>query len=63
MEKLERSDSKLNLKRQLKNAVTHKLRLRIWGHSLGEYLHILAKEGLTLQHKMYSITSEDNDIE
>ena len=31
MEKLERNDSKINLKIQLKSAVTKKLRLRIWG--------------------------------
>ena len=40
MEKLERNDSKLNLKIQLKSPETHKLRLRIWGYSLGEYLYI-----------------------
>ena len=40
MEKPERNDSKLNLKIQLKSPVTHKLRLRIWGYSLGEYLYI-----------------------
>ena len=63
MEKLERNDSKLNVKIKLKNAATHKLRLRIWGYSLGEYLYILTKDRLTLQHKTYSITSEDNDFE
>ena len=64
MEKLERIDSKLNLKIQMKVAVTKKLRLRIWGYSLGEYLYILAKDRLTLKrkHKTYSITSEDNDF-
>ena len=36
---------------------------RIWGYSMGEYLYILAKDGLTLQHKTYSITLEDNDFE
>ena len=55
MEKLERNDSKLNLKMQLKSPETHKLRLRIWGYSLGEYLYISAKDGITLQHKTYSI--------
>ena len=63
MEKLERNDSKLNLNIQLKNSATKKLKLRIWGYSMGEYLYILAKVGLTLQHKTYSITSEDNDFE
>ena len=63
MEKLERNDSKLNLKIQLKNSAIKKLRLRIWGYSMGEYLYILAKDGLMLQHKTYSITSEDDDFE
>ena len=63
MEKLEQNDSKLNLKIQLKTSATKKLRLRIWGYSMGEYLYILGKDGLTLQHKTYSITSEDNDFE
>ena len=49
MEKLERNDSKLNLKIQLKNLVTKKLRVRIWGNSMGEYIYILAKDGLMLQ--------------
>ena len=63
VEKLERNNSKLNLKKQLKSPATHKLRLRIWGYSLEEYLYILAKDEQTLQHKTYSITSEDNDFE
>ena len=63
MEKLERNDSKLKLKIELKNPATKKYMLRILGYSLGEYLYILAKDGLTLQHKTYSITSEDNDFE
>ena len=63
MEKLEKNDSKRNLKIQLKNSATKKLRLRIWGYLMGEYLYILGKDGLTLQHKTYSIMSEDNDFE
>ena len=50
MEKLERKDSKINLKIQLKNPATKKYRLRSWGYSVREYLYILAKDGLTLQH-------------
>ena len=63
MEKLETNDSKLNIKIQLKSAATKELRLRIWGYSLGEYLYILAKDGLRLQHKTNSITYEDNDFQ
>ena len=63
MEKLERNISKLTLKIKLKNVVAKKHRLRIRGHTIGEYLYILAKDGLTLQHKTYSIPSTDNDFE
>ena len=47
-EKLERNDSKINLHILLKAAATKKLRLRVWAHSIGEYLHILSRSGLTL---------------
>ena len=52
-EKPERNDSKINPHRQLKEAATKKLRLRVWDHSLGEYLYILTKNGLTLKHRTY----------
>ena len=63
MEKLERKDSKLNIKIQLKNAASKNIWLRIWGYSMGEYLYILAKDNLMFQHKTYSMTSEDNSFE
>ena len=50
-EKLERNDSKINMHILLKEAVTKKLRLRVWTCSLGEYLYILSKNGLTLRHR------------
>ena len=62
MEKLERNDSKLNLTTQLRDAVTKKLRLRIWAYSLGEYLYVLSRQGLMLRHKTYSIIQEDDDF-
>ena len=49
-EKPEQNDSKINQHIMLKNAATEKLRLRVWAHSLGEYLYILTKNGLTLRH-------------
>ena len=61
-EKLERNDSKINLGIVLKNAATKKLRLRIWAHSLGEYLYILTRSALTLRHKTYSISPQDEDF-
>ena len=41
--KLERNDSKINFDILLKSAATKKLRLRVWAHSIGEYLYILAR--------------------
>ena len=57
-EKLERNDSKINLAVLLTKAATKRLRLRIWAYSLGEYLHVLSRQGLTLRHKTYSILQE-----
>ena len=61
-EKLEKNDSKINLENVLKNAPTKKLRLRIWVHSIGEYLYILTRSKLTLLHKTYSISQQDEDF-
>ena len=61
-EKIERNDSKMNLAILLKTAATKKLRLRIWAYSFGEYLYLLSRQGLTLRHKTYSISQEDNGV-
>ena len=61
-EKLERNNSKINLHITLKNAATKKLRLRVWAHSLGEYLYILTKDWLTLRHRTYAINQSDEDL-
>ena len=58
-EKLDQNDSKINLHITLKNAATKKIRLRVWAHSLGEYLYILTKKGLTLRHRTYAINQTD----
>ena len=60
--KLKRNDSKINLFIQLKDSGVHKLRLRVWTYSLGQYLYVLSRQGLTLKHKTYSITQEDDDF-
>ena len=60
--KLERNDSKISLHLRLKNAATKKLRLRVWAHSLGEYLCILTKNCLTLRHRTYAINQVDEDF-
>lgn len=46
----------------LKGAATKKLRLKIWGYSLSEYLYVLARDGLTLRHEAYSITQQDGNF-
>ena len=61
-EKLERNDSKINLHILLKSAATKKLRLRVWAHSIGEYLYILARSGLTLWHGKNAINQEEKDF-
>ena len=61
-EKLGRNDSKTNLAIQLKKAATHKLRLRTWTYSLGEYLYVLSRQGLILRHETYTIVHEDDDF-
>ena len=61
-EKLERNDSKISLHILLKEAATKKLRLRVWANSLGQYLYILSKNGLTLGYRTYTINQTDNDL-
>ena len=61
-EKLERNDSKINLGIFGKNPATKKVRLRIWARSVGEYLYMFTKSGLTLRHKTYSISQQDEDF-
>ena len=59
-EKLDRNYSKINLHIMLKKAATKKFGLRIWAYSLGEYLYILTKNGLTLKHRTYTINQSDD---
>ena len=61
-EKLKKNDSKINLHLLLKAAASKKLRVRIWVHSVGEYLYILSRSGLTLRHQIYTINQEEKDF-
>ena len=47
IEKPSWNDSKLTVTIELENAVAHKLRLRVWGYTNGDYLYMLAEGGLT----------------
>ena len=60
--KLERNNSKINLKIVLKQAARYKLRVRIWVYSLSEYLYILSKRGLPLKHRTYAVNQSDEDF-
>ena len=62
IEKLERNDSKINLHIILKQPAAKKLRLQIWAYSLGEYLYILSKNGLTVRHRTSTINQTDDDL-
>ena len=61
-EKLERSDSKINLMITLKQTAQFNMRVRIWVYSLSEYLYVLSKSGLTLKHRTYVINQSDGDF-
>ena len=51
MEKLERNDLKITSYISLKSEATKKLRLRVWGYSLGKVLYVLAREHIALHKK------------
>ena len=54
-EKVNRDDSDLVVTVDLKNAATKKMRLYVTGDYQGEYLYMLSKDGLVMNHKEYSI--------
>ena len=61
-EKLERNDSKINLKITLKEVAKYNLRVRVWAYLLSEYLYVLSKSGLTLKHRTYAINQSYDDF-
>ena len=61
-EKLEKNDPKINLYIQFKAPATKKLSFKLWACSLGEYLYILTKNGLTLKHRTYAINQSEEDL-
>ena len=61
-EKLNRNNSKINLSIFLKEVATKKLRLRVWTYSVGEYLYILSRNGLTLSHRTCTINQDDENF-
>ena len=63
VKKPSRNDSKLTLIIELKSALAKKIRLRIWGYTNAEYLHMLVDGGLTLKYKIYTIRSQNYVLE
>ena len=58
-----RKYSKLTVTIELKNALTQKVRLGVWGYTNGEYPYMLDDEGLTLKYKIYTIKLLDDALE
>ena len=55
-----RDDSDLVVTIDLKAAATKKTRLYVTGYYQGEYMYMLTKEGLVMNHKEYSIAKIKN---
>ena len=54
LERVNRDDSDQVTTVNLKNAATKKMRLYVTGYYQGEYLYMLSKDGLVMNHKEYS---------
>ena len=46
----------------LKLLLQKKLRVRVWAYSIGKYLYMLYKNGLTLRHRTYGIKQDEKDL-
>ena len=57
------ADWRLKVTIELKNALTHKMRLPVWGYTNGEHLYMLVNGGLMLKYKTYTITSQEDALE
>ena len=59
-ERVNRDDSDLVVTVDLKAAATKKMRVYVTGYYQGEYMYMLTKEGLVMNHKEYSIAKIKN---
>ena len=59
-ERVNRDDSDLVVTVDLKAAATKKMRVYVTGYYQGEYMYMLIKEGLVMNHKEYSIAKIKN---
>ena len=48
-----------NTNNRIKISTCKKIRLRVWGYTNAEYLHMLVDGGLTLKYKIYTIRSQN----
>ena len=59
LEKINRNDSNLTLTITLKQAATKKMKLRVIGYYLGEYLYTHSNQGILSTFKDYSIIEQN----
>ena len=59
-ERVNRDDSDLVVTVDLKNAAAKKMRLYVTGYYQGEYMYMLTKDGLVMNHKEYSLVKIKN---
>ena len=59
-ERVNRDDSYLVVNVDRKNAATKKMRIYITGYYQAEYLYMLTKNGLVMNHKEYSVAKIKN---
>ena len=59
-ERVNRDDSDLVVTVDLKNSAAKKMRLYVTGYYQGEYMYMLTKDGLVMNHKEYSIAKIKN---
>ena len=57
IEKRSRNDSKLNVIIELRNPLTKKIRLTVWGYTNGKYLYMLTDGSSILKYKTYTMKS------
>ena len=59
-ERVNRDDSDLSVTIDLKNAADDKMRIYLSGYYQAEYLYMLTKNGLVMNHKEYSVAKIKN---
>ena len=63
LDKPSQNDSKMMITIHLKNVLTKKMRLRVWGYTNGQYLYMQQDGALTLKYKTYAIKSQYKKVE